>query len=264
MGAKANQCDTPSMQVTHNQALGIITFSNPHEGNAFSDEFPAAFYSVVSAMIEDSSVRVLIIRAEGKVFSAGAHFDVLSGDGGGGDKDELSFIERLNSCIELLITSPKPSVVALSGAAAGGGASLALAGDFLIASPNARLLFPFINLGLVPDTGCLWTLTRRIGLAKAKEIVFLGKTLCSEEAVTLGLVDRLVSLNDLDRTVLDFGRQLAEKPAGALAATKKLCNALASIPFEEYAAMESQAVNSIAQTAEFKEQIQVLIAQRGL
>jgi 2-(1,2-epoxy-1,2-dihydrophenyl)acetyl-CoA isomerase len=118
----------------------------------------------------------------------------------------------------------KPVIAVVHGAATGLGAHVVYASDLVIATENAYFAESFVKRGLVVDGGGCYLLPRRIGMQKAKEMAFFGEKLSAAEALTLGLVNRVVSVSDLDATVADFAGRLAGAPTSAIAFTKRLLN----------------------------------------
>jgi len=118
----------------------------------------------------------------------------------------------------------KPVIAAVQGAATGVGAHLVYASDLVVATENAYFAESFVKRGLVVDGGGCYLLPRRIGMQKAKEMAFFGERLTAAEALTLGLVNRVVPADELDTAVADFAVRLAAAPTTAVAFTKRLLN----------------------------------------
>eukprot|EP00005_Dracoamoeba_jomungandri_P007892 CAMPEP_0174262978 /NCGR_PEP_ID=MMETSP0439-20130205/16545_1 /TAXON_ID=0 /ORGANISM="Stereomyxa ramosa, Strain Chinc5" /LENGTH=188 /DNA_ID=CAMNT_0015348059 /DNA_START=357 /DNA_END=923 /DNA_ORIENTATION=+ len=135
--------------------------------------------------------------------------------------------------IESIRKCPKPVIAAINGPAAGAGASLALACDFKIISSNAYLLQAFINIGLGPDCGGSFHLVRKLGYNKALELFLSGEAVRAEECLKLGLVNKVVSPDDLISECLALAKRISTKPATAVALTKAVCQYAEAHSFEE-------------------------------
>jgi 2-(1,2-epoxy-1,2-dihydrophenyl)acetyl-CoA isomerase len=126
--------------------------------------------------------------------------------------------------ISSILDCEKPVLCALNGTAAGGGAQIALASDLIVAADSARIIQVFVRRGLIPDGGATYLLPRRVGLQKAKEMVFFGDDLSAEDAASLGLVNKVVPAADLEATVKEWAERLAGGPTKAIGFAKRLLN----------------------------------------
>ncbi|GGD94888.1 enoyl-CoA hydratase [Tsuneonella deserti] len=185
-----------------------ITLNRPERLNAASlemaDDLSAAFYDLGDA-------RCVLITGAGKGFCSGAD---LAARGEGDERrakggSHLALQNHYNPLLSQIIRCPVPVVTAVNGAAAGVGCSIALAGDFVLAGRNAYFLQAFVNIGLVPDGGSTWLLTRAIGRARATRMMMLGEKIGAERAEEWGLIYRCVD----DEALMGEATTLAEKLA---------------------------------------------------
>ncbi|MFF3496126.1 enoyl-CoA hydratase/isomerase family protein [Streptomyces sp. NPDC002795] len=163
-------------------------------------------------------VRAVVIRGSEKVFAAGADIKEMR------DMDHAAMVARsrgLQDSFTAVARIPKPVVAAVTGYALGGGCELALCADFRIAADNAKLGQPEILLGLIPGAGGTQRLSRLVGPSKAKDLIFTGRQVRAEEALTLGLVDRVVPAAEVFDAANAWAGQLAKGPAIALRAAKE-------------------------------------------
>jgi 2-(1,2-epoxy-1,2-dihydrophenyl)acetyl-CoA isomerase len=130
----------------------------------------------------------------------------------------------MHRMISAILDCEKPVLCALNGTAAGGGAQIALASDLIVAADTARIIQVFVRRGLIPDGGAAYLLPRRVGLQKAKEMIFFGDDLSAEEAERLGLVNKVVPPAELDATVREWAERLATGPTKAIGFAKRLLN----------------------------------------
>lgn len=208
-----------TIRVETDGPLMTITLNRPDRLNAMppqmADEIGAAFYDLGDA-------RAVLITGEGKGFCSGADLSARSGDTTGGSHKALQ--NHYNPAISQVLRAPVPVICAVNGPAAGVGCSLALAGDFVLAGKSAYFLQAFVNIGLVPDGGSTWLLTRAIGRARATRMMMLGEKIGGEQAEEWGLVYKCVD----DGALMDKARALAEKlangPTLALATMKSNIN----------------------------------------
>ncbi|MET8475257.1 enoyl-CoA hydratase-related protein [Streptomyces sp. NPDC006422] len=167
-------------------------------------------------------VRAVVVRGSEKVFAAGADIKEMR------DMDHAAMVVRsrgLQDAFTAVARIPKPVVAAVTGYALGGGCELALCADFRIAADNAKLGQPEILLGLIPGAGGTQRLSRLVGPSKAKDLIFTGRQVRAEEALTIGLVDRVVPAAEVFDAANAWAGQLAKGPAIALRAAKESIDA---------------------------------------
>src|SRR5580704_1590841 len=158
-----------------------ITLNRPDVFNSFNEEMSAEFIDALKKATKDENVRVVIITGEGKAFCSGQDLKDIQGQTGGRSLGE-SVVRRYNPMILAIREMPKPVICRLNGVAAGAGASLALACDLIVAAENASLIEVFINVGLVPDSGSSFFLSRLVGYNKAFELCTLSSKITAREA----------------------------------------------------------------------------------
>jgi enoyl-CoA hydratase/carnithine racemase len=186
---------TPSLiELQVDTGIATLTLNRPDKRNAMSDAMRAEFIDALEQVAADKAIRALVLTGAGKGFCAG-------GDVAGMEKrmnapaGEVGFNgwhrqQRVHHTQMLLHTLPKPVIAAVNGAASGLGADTALACDFVIASEWASFTWSYIHRGIVPDGGGMYFLPRRVGLSTAKQLIFTGRKVEADEALSLGIVDR--------------------------------------------------------------------------
>ncbi|HWU12323.1 MAG TPA: enoyl-CoA hydratase-related protein [Streptomyces sp.] len=163
-------------------------------------------------------VRAVVLRGGEKVFAAGADVKEMQ------PMDHTAMVLRaraLHECYDAVAGIPQPVVAAITGYALGGGCELALCADYRIAADTARLGQPEILLGLIPGAGGTQRLARLVGPSKAKDLIFTGRQVKAEEALRLGLVDRVVPADEVYEAAFAWAARLAAGPALALRAAKE-------------------------------------------
>jgi 2-(1,2-epoxy-1,2-dihydrophenyl)acetyl-CoA isomerase len=208
------------IKVEREGPLMIITLNRPDRLNAMApqmaDEIGEAFYDLGDA-------RAVLITGEGKGFCSGADLSARGeGSSNGGSHQALQ--NHYNPAISQVLRAPVPVICAVNGPAAGVGCSLALAADFTIASRSAYFLQAFVNIGLVPDGGSTWLLTRAIGRARATRMMMLGEKIGGEQAEEWGLVYKAVDADDLMAEARALAEKLANGPTLAIKTMKENIN----------------------------------------
>jgi 2-(1,2-epoxy-1,2-dihydrophenyl)acetyl-CoA isomerase len=205
-----------------------ITLNRSEAANALRPEDRDALIALLAVADADEAVRVVVLRANGKHFCSGADVGSLAERRAKGEKRVLEPTKRIMNGAQKLVACVldcnKPVIAAVHGAATGLGAHVVYACDLVIATENAYFAESFVKRGLVVDGAGCYLLPRRIGMQKAKEMAFFGEKLTAGEALTLGLVNRVVSADDFDTAVADFAGRLAGAPTSAIAFTKRLLN----------------------------------------
>jgi len=203
-------------------ALATVTFNRPIALNAISTELLNEFSKVLDEISANESIRVLILTGSGeKAFIAGADITELA------KLDALqakNFSTQGHRAINKLQNLPIPVIAAVNGYALGGGTEIALASDFVYASENAVFGLPEITLGIIPGFGGTQRLARLTGLNRAKEMIFTGKMIKSDEAHTIGLVNKVCSPDKLMEETVKTAETIAGKGAVSLRAAKQVIN----------------------------------------
>jgi enoyl-CoA hydratase/carnithine racemase len=167
-------------------------------------------------------VRAVVLYGGERVFAAGADIKEMAAMS---YTDMVVHSQRLQDCFSAVAGIPKPTVAAITGYALGGGCELTLCADVRIAADDAKLGQPEILLGIIPGAGGTQRLTRLVGPAKAKDLIFTGRFVEADEALRIGLVDRCVPAGSVYETALTWARQFAQGPAFALRAAKQAIDA---------------------------------------
>lgn len=179
--------------------IGLVVLSQP-PNNFFSVGMIGEIADALEAFDADDDCRVVVLSAEGKHFCAGADFSRRDA------RDDTGELYRM--AVRLFRTR-KPVIAAVQGAAIGGGLGVAMAADFRLVSPSARLSANFAQLGFHHGFGLSVTLPRVVGAQRAADLLFTGRRVAGDEAVTLGLADRLVDDAELSSAAVDYARSIA-------------------------------------------------------
>ena len=200
-------------------AVAIVTLDRPDKLNALTVEMREALGNYFEQAARDPAVRAVLLQASGKAFCASGDVSKMGDFTPASGRDLLKLAHRM---VRNLANIEKPVVTAVRGAVAGIGWSMALATDMIIASETAKFSQVFRNVGLVPDGGAIYFLTQQLGLFRAKELVYSGRRVEAAEALSLGLVNRVVPDAELDAIAWQQAEELARGPTFALGIAKKM------------------------------------------
>ncbi|MCP3462838.1 enoyl-CoA hydratase [Bradyrhizobium sp. CCGUVB23] len=195
-----------------------LTLARPDKKNALTDAMYGKLADTIEGAETDSSVRVLLIRGEGDMFTAGndvGEFAAVATGKSEGSRNVVRFIQSLARCT-------RPLVAAIQGRAVGVGTTMLLHCDLVVLADNALLSTPFVSLALVPEAASSLLMPLRIGHVRAYEMFALGEAVPANTALEWGLASRVVPLAQLDAEAAGLAGRLAKQPAGALVATKQL------------------------------------------
>lgn len=202
--------------------VGVITFNRPKVLNAFNTETIRECLDAMEKIEQDDDIRVVILRGAGdKAFSAGADIDEIKNNGPVEQRPYQYLWMKFFNKIE---TIGKPVIAAVHGYAPGGGTEISVCCDMVIASDDAKFALAEVKIGVMPGAGATVRLTRWVGKAKAMEILMLGNFISGEEAVRIGLANKVVPKDQLWDETMKIARELAGRPPLALAAVKRAVN----------------------------------------
>jgi enoyl-CoA hydratase/carnithine racemase len=239
---------TGLVELTVEDKVAIVTLNRPEVRNAINDALRTEFVSTLEKVAADASIRAMVLTGRGKGFCAGGDIS--------GMKERLSAPTgqvafngwrrqgQTHKSVALLHGLPKITIAAVNGAAAGLGCDMALACDFIVASEQAAFTMSFVKRGLVSDGGGLYFLPRRIGLPKAKEMIFTGRTVDAKEALAIGLADRVATADRLVADAAAWARDLSQGSQASIAFSKAILDRTFESAEEQVFALgrEAQAV----------------------
>ncbi len=241
------------------EAVLEVTLNRPAKKNAINSEMWDELGEVLRHARDDRSLRVLVLGGAGGAFCSGAD---LSGTNLA-NTDTLSRMRSINEVALLLHNLPKPTIAKVSGIAAGAGCNMALGCDIIIASTSARFSEIFVRRGLSVDFGGSFLLPRLIGMHKAKELALTGEIIDAATASELGLVNRVVEDEELDRVVAEMAERLAGGPPIAMGLTKALLNESLGRTMEEALEAEAMSQTINGRTADSREAINAFLEKRA-
>lgn len=210
---------TSLVMLEANADVAILTLNDPASRNAMSADMAQELFAALKAA--SASAKAIVLRGHEKAFCSGANLssDLVSNAGG---IDAGKALEEIFNPLVLAIRDlPVPLITAVRGAAAGVGASLALIGDIIVAGEGAYFLLPFRHVGLVPDGGAPWLISKAVGRVRALEMILLAERIPAGKAHEWGLVTRCVSDEAVDETALALARNIASGATNAIRLARK-------------------------------------------
>lgn len=245
--------------------IATLTLNRPDKRNAMSDAMRSEFTEALERVAADKAIRALVLTGAGKGFCAGGdiagmerRMNAAAGDVGFNGWHRQQGVHHAQS---LLHTMPKPVIAAVNGAASGLGADTALACDFIIASEHAHFSWSYIHRGIIPDGGGMYFLPRRVGLSKAKELIFTGRRVEVDEALALGIVDRKTSADQLLADAQAWAAELSRGSATALALGKTILNQSFELSAQQVFAQGSQAQGICYTSTEHRKSVMAFLAK---
>ncbi len=185
--------------------IATLTLNRPDRLNAWTPEMGSLYFDLLDRAAEDADVRVIVVTGEGRAFCAGADMEVLRAIGAG-EEERSRDVRRQTYTLSI----PKPVIAMINGPVAGIGLIMALMCDLRFAASEAKMTTSFARRGLIAEHGVSWLLPRLLGPARALDLLLSGRTLLSDEAAELGLVNRVVPGEELRDVTYTYARDLAE------------------------------------------------------
>jgi 2-(1,2-epoxy-1,2-dihydrophenyl)acetyl-CoA isomerase len=225
-----------AVDTTRDGAVATVTLTRPDKLNALDRATRWELIGALREVAADTGVRAVVLTGTGRAFCVGQDLAAV---------EELEHADETvagsyNPIAQVIADMPKPVVAAVNGLAVGAGFGLALACDQRLASDTASFSCAFSKVGLVPDTAASWHLVRELGYTRAFRLAATGRTVRADEALELGLLDEVVSADELAGRAAERARELASGPALALALTKRQFRAVGEVSFAAALAMEAR------------------------
>jgi enoyl-CoA hydratase/carnithine racemase len=256
------------IQYTLADHVATITLNAPERMNTISADMLAALSEHLLAADGDRDVRVVVLTGAGRAFCAGLDLAAQMA-GPKGSLGNLGSLDANPGELDLRSAPPvvlhqldTPTICALNGGAAGYGLDLALGCDIRIAARSAKLNPGFAKRGILPESGGTWLLPRLVGYAKAAEITFTGRTLLADEALELGLVNRVVDDADLAKEVAELAAEIAANAPLAVRATKRMMRAGETETFEQNVHHVFLQLLPLMRTDDFREGVAAFMEKR--
>jgi 2-(1,2-epoxy-1,2-dihydrophenyl)acetyl-CoA isomerase len=245
------------------EGVVTLTFNRPDRLNALSTPIMEGLLEALPRLAGDPAVGAIVLTGTGRAFCAGG--DVKSMAEGTNQRPFNEAVAHLRGRMEvsrLLHEIPKPTIAMLNGVAAGAGLSLALACDLRIAARSARLITAFANIGFSGDFGGSYFLSKLVGTGKARELYYTAEPIEAEQALALGIVNRVVADDELAEATSTLARKLAQGPRIALALMKQHLNAAESSTLAALLDLEATHQIETGRTQDHKEAARAFVEKR--
>lgn len=257
--------DYEFIKLQSEQGVATLTLNRPEKRNAISDAMRTELIHALETVAQDRAIKALVLTGEGKGFCAGGDISGMQRrmDAPSGEVafNGWSRQQRVHHTVNLLFRMPKPTIAAVNGSAAGLGADTALSCDFVVASHAATFAWSYIARGLIPDGGGMYFLPRRVGLARAKDLIYSGRKVAADEALALGIADRLAPAGQEVKMAQAWAAQLAQGSATALALSKSILDQSSELTADQVFAMGSQAQGICYTSTEHRDAVAAFLDQ---
>lgn len=239
--------------------IGIMTINSP-PANALSTKILDDIALSLDRIEKDSAIKVIVLKGEGRFFSAGA--DIKEFTSLETKEDYEALAKKGQALFDRIEQFHIPIIAAVHGAALGGGLELAMACHMRIVTENAKLGLPELNLGIIPGFAGTQRLPQYIGMAKAYEMILSGEPIDGKKAFSYGLVNQVVSEEALEETVLQLAKKIAAKSKPSISHVMTLIRYSKSSQYEQGLKAEAKAFGDVFQNEDAKEGIQAFIEKR--
>ena len=252
--------DFQTLLYTNTNGVLTITMNRPESYNAFNEQMKKDLNDAFKESEKDSVVRCIVLRGAGeKAFCSGQDLKEHQGS-----KQSLkdSLEKSYNPLIRKIRTIEKPVVAMINGVAAGAGCSLALACDMRVMSAEAYMMLAFVNIGLVPDSGAHWFLPRFAGMARAFEYAATGRKIPADEAMQVGLVNKVARPNELERVTTELANSFANAPTKAIGMMKRIFNKALTSDLDALLEYEAYMQQNASETEDHREGLKAFLEKR--
>ena len=258
--------DTKPLLFRLENGVGWVTLNRPDRKNAMNPEMRDEMFRILEDAVTNEEIRCLVIGGTGDGFCTGADLGGAGAAAKSGPPHPGAIRHAMGSNLQRLLRMmhdlEKPIVASVNGVAAGFGAHLAYACDLVVAAKEARFIEVFVRRGLAVDAAGGYILPRRIGLQRAKELVFLGDAITADEAERFGIVNRVVPRAELEQATRELAERLAKGPTFAIGLSKRLLNKSLESDRETALAEEAYAQTLVTQSEDMKEGIKAFMEKR--
>ena len=243
--------------------IATVTLNQPATLNALAYDVVLRLGEIVADVVSDPTVRAVVLTGAGRGFCSGAN--LLGGTGqalASGGMGVRQAVMAMNDVLAGIAEMEKPWLAAVNGPAVGGGCSLALACDLVLAADTAYLALGYVNVGMVLDMGATYLVPRLVGLRKAKELAFFGERVPASQAAEMGLINRAVPAEALMSTAREWAARLAAGPTLAIGASKLGMQRALHSTFRDTLHWEAMMISLVAQTADATEGLTAFFQKR--
>ncbi|QNL21523.1 enoyl-CoA hydratase/isomerase family protein [Hyphobacterium sp. CCMP332] len=218
---------------TTSDRIGILTLNRPEKRNALSADMVSHIKNGLNQLLEDDKVKVIILKAKGEAFCAGADLAYLKELRNNSFEENLADSQHLRGLFQMIYDSPKMVIAQVEGPAIAGGAGLASICDFVFAVPEMKMAYTEVRIGFVPALVMVFLL-RKIGEGRARHLLLSGEMIDAEKALKWGIINDIIDKNEIDNKVMEFASKLVNKNAGSsMAMTKAMIAKISGMNLNE-------------------------------
>ncbi len=250
--------ETVLVEITEKH-VGIVTLNRPEQLNTFTSQMAGELHAALLGMEADSTVRVILLRSSGRAFCAGIDVNELAGKSA---TQYREWIEWMENPLVTISTMKKPVIAQVQGVATANGMGLAVAADLVIASERAKMGLTAINVGL-NCVGPVLPVARCVGRKKALELLLYGNLLKAQEALDIGLLNRVVAHEDLDQAALDWAEDLAQRSPLAVQIAKSAFYQSEDMDYHKQFQFMNEAFARLCTTEDAKEGVSAFLDKRN-
>ena len=244
--------------------IGYITLNRPEKRNALNAQLVNELKQTIKLAETDKDVKVIVIKAEGKAFCAGADLEYLQSLQAFTYEENLQDSKNLMKLYKMIYSSEKLFIAQVEGHAIAGGAGLATVCDFIFSVPNAKYGYSEVNIGFVPAIVSVF-LTRKIGEARAKELLLTGKIISAKEASEMNIFNFIEKKENIQKAVYDFAQLLINKAsADSLRITKQLITKIQSLDYEDALNLAAETNAKSRETEDCKKGIDAFLSKKEI
>lgn len=254
---------TETVLVDLTDGVLTLTLNRPDKLNSFNEAMHLALRAGIQRAHDDADVRAVLLTGAGRGFSAGQDLGDRDPRKGGPAPDLGATLETFyNPTLRLIRSLEKPVICAVNGVAAGAGANIALACDIVLAAQSARFIQAFAKIGLVPDAGGSWSLTRILGEPRAKALALTAQPVTAQQAADWGMIWQAVADDALMDQARALAMSLAAGPTRGLGLTKRLIQAAATNSLDEQLDMERDCQREAGRSRDYAEGVTAFLEKR--
>jgi 2-(1,2-epoxy-1,2-dihydrophenyl)acetyl-CoA isomerase len=251
--------DTQQVKLTRSDAVAVVSFNRPEVMNALDVPTAQAFLAACKSIAADKTTRAVIVRGEGRAFGVGGDLAALRSNPG---ETAAALIDNMHEGIQILAALDAPVIASLHGMVVGGSMSLALCCDLAIAAQGTRFNLSYANVAASCDVSGSWSLPRLVGLRRAMQIALLSENLDTAEALSFGLINRVVPGDALVEETMAVAQRLANGPTLAYGKMKRLLRQSFDNDFHTQLGAERDAFKASVATEDFAEALSAFFAKR--
>ena len=244
------------------EGIGRIVLQRAEQGNSMTFESTLALIRAIDEIL-DAKPRVVLLSAEGRMFCSGANIGDLVGTSSDMAGGIDTILTKLHPAVLRLANAPVPVVAAVNGPMAGAGVGLGLCADFVLGAASMKLRTGYAALGVTPDLGASYFLSRRIGTVRAKQWLMLSEAFDAAQCLQAGVVDALHPADELAAAAEALIEKLARSAPGAMGGIRQLCNALQAGELRAHLELEREILTSCARSDDFQEGVRAFSEKRA-